>query len=89
MGREAPGLVAVLCVVSSGGLMLRIGITSCTFPPSAEMSKKNDYENMKITVRGKMQWDVVYKVQNYTLPIIVAMIVRVNLIRWVKIDFNV
>ena len=53
------------------------------------MSKKNDYENMKITVRGKMQWDVVYKVQNHTLPIIVATIVRANLICWVKIDFNV
>ena len=47
------------------------------------MSKKNDYENMKITVRGKMQWNVVYKVQNHTLPIIVATILRV------KIDFKV
>ena len=55
--------------------MLHIRITSCTFPPWTEMSKKNDYENMKITMRGKMQWNVVYKVQNYTLPITVAIIV--------------
>ena len=38
-----PGVVAVLCVVPSG-LVLQIGITSCTFPPWTEMSKKNDYE---------------------------------------------
>ena len=38
-----PGVVAVLCVVPSG-LVLHIGITSCTFPPWAEMSKKNRYE---------------------------------------------
>ena len=34
-----PGVVAVLCVVPSG-LVLHIGITSCTFPPWTEMSKK-------------------------------------------------
>ena len=34
-----PGVVAVLCVVPSG-LVLYIGITSCTFPPWTEMSKK-------------------------------------------------
>ena len=33
--------MAVLCVVPSG-LVLYIGITSCTFPQ--KMSKKNDYE---------------------------------------------
>ena len=38
-----PGVVAVLCVVPSG-LVLHIGITSCTFTPWTEMSKKNDYE---------------------------------------------
>ena len=38
-----PGVVAVLCVVTSG-LVLHIGITSCTFPPWTDMSKKNDYE---------------------------------------------
>ena len=38
-----PGVVAVLCVVPSG-LVLHIGITSCTFPPWTEMSKKNEYE---------------------------------------------
>ena len=37
-----PGVVAVLCVVPSG-LVLHIGITSCTFPPWTEMSKKNRY----------------------------------------------
>ena len=37
------GVVAVLCLVPSG-LVLYIGITSCTFPPWTEMSKKNDYE---------------------------------------------
>ena len=37
------GVVAVLCVVPSG-LVLYIGITSCTFPPWTEKSKKNDYE---------------------------------------------
>ena len=37
-----PGGVAVLCVVPSG-LVLHIGITSCTFPPWTEMSKKNRY----------------------------------------------
>ena len=36
-----PGVVAVLCVVPSG-LVLYIEITSCTFPPWTEMSKKND-----------------------------------------------
>lgn len=35
--------VAVPCVVPSGRLVLHIGITSCTFPPWKEMSKKNDY----------------------------------------------
>ena len=38
-----PGVVAVLCVVPSG-LVLQIGITSCTFPPWTEMSTKNEYE---------------------------------------------
>ena len=38
-----PGVVAVLCVVPSE-LVLYTGITSCTFPPWTEMSKKNDYE---------------------------------------------
>ena len=38
-----PGVVAVLCVATSG-LVLHIGITSSTFPPWTEMSKKNDYE---------------------------------------------
>ena len=38
-----PGVVAVLCVVPSG-LVLHIGITLCTFPPWAEMSRKNRYE---------------------------------------------
>ena len=38
-----PGVVAVLCIVPSG-LVLHIGITSCTFPPWTEMSKKNRYE---------------------------------------------
>ena len=37
-----PGVVAVHCVVPSG-LVLHIGITSCTFSPWTEMSKKNDY----------------------------------------------
>ena len=32
-GREVPSVVAVLCVVPSGGLVLHIGITSSTFPP--------------------------------------------------------
>ena len=38
-----PGVVAVLRVVPSG-LVLHIGITSCTFPPWTEKSKKNGYE---------------------------------------------
>ena len=43
-GVKFPGVVAVLCVVPSG-LVLYLGITSCTFPPWTEMSKKkNDYE---------------------------------------------
>ena len=33
-------------------VILHIRITSSTFAPWTEMSKKNDYENMKITVRG-------------------------------------
>ena len=37
------GVVAVLCVVPSD-LVLYIGISSCTFPPWTEMSKKNDCE---------------------------------------------
>ena len=37
-----PGVVAVLCVVPSG-LVLHVGIISCTFPPWTEMSKKNGY----------------------------------------------
>ena len=44
-----PGVVAVLCVVPSG-LVLHIGITSCTFPPWTEMSKKNRYDMMMIGV---------------------------------------
>ena len=36
------GVLAVLCVVPSG-LVLHKGITSCTFPPWTEMSKKNRY----------------------------------------------
>ena len=28
----------------SHGLVLYIGITSCTFPPWTELSKKNDYD---------------------------------------------
>ena len=43
-GVKFPGVVAVLCVVPSG-LVLHIGITSCTFPPWTEMSQKNNYEN--------------------------------------------
>ena len=39
-----PGVVAVLCVVPSG-LVLHVGITSCTFPPWTEISKKNRSEN--------------------------------------------
>ena len=39
---KSPGVVAVLCVVPSG-LVLHIGITSCTFPPWTEMSKENGY----------------------------------------------
>jgi len=35
--------VGVLCVVPSG-LVLYTGITSCTFPPWTEVSKKKDYE---------------------------------------------
>ena len=42
-GMKFPGVVAVLCVVPPG-LVLYIGITSCTFAPWTEMSKKNDYE---------------------------------------------
>ena len=42
-GMKLPGVVAVLGVVPSG-LVLYIGITSCTFAPWTEMSKKNDYE---------------------------------------------
>ena len=42
-GVKFPGVVAVLSVVPSG-LVLHIGITSCTFPPWTEMSKKNRYE---------------------------------------------
>ena len=41
-GVKFPGVVAVLCDVSSG-LVLHIGITSCTFPPWTKMSKKNGY----------------------------------------------
>ena len=36
--REVPGVVAAL------GLVLHIGLTSCTFPPWTEMSKKNSYD---------------------------------------------
>ena len=41
-GGKFPGVVAVHCVVPSG-LVLHIGITSCTFPPWTEVSKKNGY----------------------------------------------
>ena len=41
-----PGVVAVLCVVPSG-LVLHIEITSCTFPPWTEMSKKNRYDMIR------------------------------------------
>ena len=41
-GVKSPGVVAVLCVVPSG-LVLDRGITSCTFSPWTEMSKKNGY----------------------------------------------
>ena len=59
MGREVPGVVAVLCVVSSGGLVLHLGITSCTFPPWTEMSKKNDYDYDSIAKLGTIPlWDV-------------------------------
>ena len=44
-----PGVVAVLCVVPSG-LVLHIGITSCTFPPWTEMSKKKIGIGMKSCV---------------------------------------
>ena len=47
LGMKFPGVVAVLCVVPSG-LVLHIGITSCTFPPWAEMSKKNRYEKIEL-----------------------------------------
>ena len=43
-----PGVVAVLCVVPSG-LVLHIGITSCTFPPWTEMSKRNRYDMIRLT----------------------------------------
>ena len=42
-----PGVVAVHCVIPSG-LVLHIGITSCTFPPWTEISKKNDYVCMYV-----------------------------------------
>ena len=48
-----PGVVAVLCVVPSG-LVLLIGITSCTFPPWAEMSKKKI--GMNSSKFGIWQW---------------------------------
>ena len=44
-GGEVPDVVAVFCVVPSGGLVLHIEISSCTFPPWTEMSKKNDYDD--------------------------------------------
>lgn len=50
-GRKVPGVLAVLCVVSSGGLVLQIGITSCTFPP---VSKKNVYDSDKIYATVKI-----------------------------------
>ena len=59
VGREVPGVVAVLCVVSSGRLVLHIGITSCTFPPWTEMSKKNDYNYDSIAELWTIPlWDV-------------------------------
>ena len=39
---KSPGVVAVVCVVLSG-LVLDRRITSCTFSPWTEMSKKNGY----------------------------------------------
>ena len=33
-----------LCCSLTGGLVLHIGITSCTFPPQTEVCKKHDYE---------------------------------------------
>ena len=42
VGHAFPGVVAVVCVVPSK-LVPHIGITSCTFPPWTEMSKKNGY----------------------------------------------
>ena len=47
MGREVPGVVAVLCIVPSGVLVLHIEITSSIFPPWTEMSKKK-----KMTMKG-------------------------------------
>ena len=48
-----PGVVAVLCVVPSG-FVLHIGITSCTFPPWTEMSKKNNYVYVVKHLRGNL-----------------------------------
>ena len=59
MGREVPGVVAVLFVVSSGRLVLHIGITSCTFPPWTEMSKKKDFNYDSIAELWTIPlWDV-------------------------------
>ena len=49
-----PSVVAVLCIVPSG-LMLYIGITSCTFPPWKETSKKNDYGYLPMEVRANQE----------------------------------
>ena len=46
-------------------------------------TKRRDIENYTgktLTVRGEMQCDIVYKVQKYTLQIIVTIIVRAYLI---------
>ena len=49
VGREVPGVVAVLCVVPSG-LVLHIGITSCTFPPPLD----RNVQEKKKTMNGIM-----------------------------------
>ena len=55
-----PGVVAVLCVVPSG-LVLHIGITSCTFPPWTEMSKKNNYEITMKRTHGQFESQTEFK----------------------------
>ena len=79
-----PGVVAVLCAVPSG-LVLHIGITSCTFPPWTEMSKKNNYETMKSSV----EIDFLSEAGAETLPTSKygrrrARVERDNYVRWDK-----